>query len=102
MFSSLGLFASSPCPDPSCHRPRCFFSHGQSSKSTTPKRVPGAAKVSDGAKRKVSSSVSPVKKHKMAEIPSAIRDPTPKSANGHGGVNVVTRPPEVGINRVRS
>ncbi|ORX34146.1 hypothetical protein BD324DRAFT_664472 [Kockovaella imperatae] len=32
MFRSLGLFASALCPDPSCHRPKCMFNHGESSR----------------------------------------------------------------------
>lgn len=38
MFKPLGLFAGSPCPDPSCHRHRCLFAHGETSKAAVPLR----------------------------------------------------------------
>ncbi|WWD05426.1 hypothetical protein V865_003503 [Kwoniella europaea PYCC6329] len=40
MFSNLGLLSSARCPDPTCGRPRCFFTHAEasSSQSTLPSR----------------------------------------------------------------
>ncbi|WRT65966.1 uncharacterized protein IL334_002917 [Kwoniella shivajii] len=41
MFSHLGLLSSSHCPDATCKRPRCFFSHAEASSSriTLPPKV---------------------------------------------------------------
>nr|XP_019000061.1 uncharacterized protein I203_07218 [Kwoniella mangroviensis CBS 8507]OCF63522.1 hypothetical protein I203_07218 [Kwoniella mangroviensis CBS 8507] len=35
MFSNLGLLSAARCPDPSCGRPRCFFTHAEASSSKT-------------------------------------------------------------------
>ena len=90
MFSSLGLFASAPCPEPSCHRPQCFFSHGE------PSRRPGQAKSATGKVDKAPKSranPSPngasIKRNARSDsrdgtrangsVPSALRDPSPPS-----------------------
>ena len=39
MFTSLGLLSHARCPDPSCHRPQCLFSHGEPSKPLAPKKT---------------------------------------------------------------
>ncbi|WWC88171.1 uncharacterized protein L201_003076 [Kwoniella dendrophila CBS 6074] len=54
MFSNLGLLSSSRCPDPSCGRPRCFFSHAEasSSKSTLPPKKDIPSTIRQPVKRK--------------------------------------------------
>ncbi|KAK8865616.1 hypothetical protein IAR55_000760 [Kwoniella newhampshirensis] len=66
MFSNLGLFANAKCPDPTCGRTRCFFSHAQASSSKLPPRAPTP-----------STDIEPtrVQQKKMVEIPTSIRDP---------------------------
>ncbi|WWD18207.1 hypothetical protein CI109_102657 [Kwoniella shandongensis] len=64
MFSSLGLFADAKCPDPTCGRMRCFFSHAQASSSKLPQQ--------------------PVTKRTNVEIPSSIREPNKRKANQNG------------------
>ena len=45
MFKTLGLFATSQCPDTSCNRPRCFFAHGENIRtSSAPGVVSGPSK----------------------------------------------------------
>ncbi|WVW80449.1 hypothetical protein I302_102431 [Kwoniella bestiolae CBS 10118] len=54
MFSNLGLLSSARCPDPSCGRPRCFFTHAEasSSKSTLPLKKDIPSTVRQPAKRR--------------------------------------------------
>ncbi|WVR05589.1 hypothetical protein IAU60_002608 [Kwoniella sp. DSM 27419] len=62
MFSNLGLLASARCPDPSCGRPRCFFSHAEGSSSKARSSSTSATRV-------------PVK-----EVPSSIREPVKRGS----------------------
>ncbi len=59
MFKPLGLFANSPCPDISCHRPRCLFAHSKELKPfSTHEPFAGPSVV----RRKSSLPISPVKR----------------------------------------
>jgi hypothetical protein len=58
MFTSLGLF-DAPCPDTSCHRPRCIFSHGGPSRVTP--RIPKP--VASPLKRKIEATSTASKRN---------------------------------------
>ncbi|OCF31871.1 RNA exonuclease 1 [Kwoniella heveanensis CBS 569] len=68
MFSNLGLLSSAWCPDPTCGRPRCFFSHAEasSSKSTLPTACQGKQTIRSGV---ISQQVA------EKDIPTSIREP---------------------------
>ena len=81
MFRSLGLFNPSRCPDNSCHRPNCFFNHGEPSRPTpTP---PAPAYTQKPMKRKYESESS--LSAKRVDIPSGIRAPTPSPTRTPSG-----------------
>ncbi|WWC60601.1 uncharacterized protein I303_103175 [Kwoniella dejecticola CBS 10117] len=54
MFSNLGLLTPARCPDPSCGRPRCFFSHAEASSSriTLPPRTDVPSTIRQPVKRR--------------------------------------------------
>ncbi|WVF70973.1 hypothetical protein IAT40_005769 [Kwoniella sp. CBS 6097] len=86
MFSNLGLLSSARCPDPTCGRPRCFFSHAEASSSkTTPPSTPTAKSTRTTI---TTQSAQPVEK----EVPSSIREPAVKRKVGEeDGVRNVIR-----------
>ncbi|WWC68355.1 uncharacterized protein I206_102280 [Kwoniella pini CBS 10737] len=101
MFSNLGLLSSSRCPDPSCGRPRCFFSHAEASSSrTTPTpttdipstiRQPVKRRADDNEDERIRGIVKRVTSNGSSEIkkissPRKKEIPTPKPA--------IEKPPE--------
>ncbi|WVQ96989.1 hypothetical protein IAU59_004098 [Kwoniella sp. CBS 9459] len=81
MFSNLGLLISARCPDPTCGRPRCFFSHATASSSKTTLSTP-PAQISVSVR-----SVSAVTK----DIPTSIREPVKRKVGEEDGVRNVIR-----------
>ncbi|WVQ85724.1 hypothetical protein IAT38_007890 [Cryptococcus sp. DSM 104549] len=65
MFTSLGLFATNPCPDPQCSRLNCFFSHGSpSSSGASSSKLPQKNSTQSSTQNRQASSGESVAKRK--------------------------------------
>ncbi len=81
MFSTLKLFSQVPCPDPSCSRSPCLFSHDPAIIATRVAATPSANVVDKGNKATVEpKSVTGVKRkaEEIAKRPEAMK------VNAHG------------------
>ncbi|EIW72717.1 hypothetical protein TREMEDRAFT_24631 [Tremella mesenterica DSM 1558] len=96
MFSSLGLFNNVPCPDSSCHRPNCVFSHqsqagpSRSSPSKRPVATPAETnEVGRATKRKSDSTLIPSEIKKAKQVFSAIHSPQTVVATPHKPISPI-------------